>query len=85
MAGNATRAPGGPAKGGCRDSPIVGAMTDELVDLDRYPVTDVDSPKAREVIAVHAAQLRERGVSVLPGFVRPDAIATMVDECDAPR
>ena len=31
----------------------------------------------------HAAQLRERGVSVLPGFVRPEAVAAMVDECDA--
>jgi hypothetical protein len=58
-------------------------MTDELVDLDRYPVTDIDSPKARDIIATHAAQLRERGVSVLPGFVRPEAIEKMVEECDA--
>jgi hypothetical protein len=58
-------------------------MTDELVDIDRYPVADVDSAEARKVIACHAEQLRERGVSVLPGFVRPEAVATMVEECDA--
>jgi hypothetical protein len=58
-------------------------MTDELVDLDRYPVTDVDSPEARDVIAVHAEQLHERGVGVLPGFVRPEAITAMVEESDA--
>jgi hypothetical protein len=58
-------------------------MTDQLVDLDRYPVTDIDSPRAGEVIERHSAQLRDRGVSVLPGFVRPEAIEAMVDECDA--
>ena len=57
-------------------------MTDELVDIERYPVTDIDSARARDVIAFHGAQLRERGVSVLPGFVRADAVAAMVDECD---
>src|SRR3954453_7179552 len=29
------------------------------------------------------AELRERGVSVIPGFVGPDVVAAMVDECDA--
>jgi hypothetical protein len=58
-------------------------MMNDLVDLDRYSVEDPDSDHAREVIALHAAQLRERGVSVLPGFVRPDAIEAMVEECDA--
>src|SRR5262249_22308524 len=42
-----------------------------LVDLDRFSV------------ARHRAELRDRGVSVLPGFVRPTALASMVDECNA--
>jgi hypothetical protein len=58
-------------------------MMSGLVDLDRYPVDDLDSPKAHEVIACHAEQLRERGVSVLPGFVPSEVVATMVEECDA--
>src|SRR4051812_28056617 len=68
---------------GPSDPRSVWLVTDELIDTGRYPVTDVDSPKACDVIAFHAEQLRRRGVSVLPGFIRPEAIASMVEECDA--
>jgi hypothetical protein len=54
-----------------------------LVALDRYPLTDLTSPTTEAVIAEHAAQLRERGVSVLPAFVPPAAVDEMVAECDA--
>jgi hypothetical protein len=59
------------------------AVLAELVDLDRYPVNDLDAPAAQAVVAEHQAALRQRGVSVLPGFVRADAIAAMVAECDS--
>jgi hypothetical protein len=52
-----------------------------LVDLDRYAVLDPDGAAAG-VIAHHATQLRDTGVSVLPGFLRPDAIPGLVAECD---
>ncbi len=53
MAGNATRASGGAAKAQLVATRLAcSGMTDELVDIDRYPVADVDSPEAREVIAV---------------------------------
>jgi hypothetical protein len=42
----------------------------------------VDLGSARAAIVQHQAELRERGVSVLPGFVAPDAVARMVAECD---
>jgi hypothetical protein len=58
------------------------AVLAELVDLERYPITALDSPAARAVIAEHQAALRDRGVSVLPGFVRAEAIERMVAECD---
>ena len=58
------------------------AVLAELVDVDRYPVSDLDSPAAQAVIAEHQLALRARGVSVLPGFVRTDAIEAMVAECD---
>jgi hypothetical protein len=45
----------------------------DLVDLDW----------ADAAIEEHQRELRERGVSVLPGFVPPDVIDAMVVECDA--
>jgi hypothetical protein len=60
--------------------PVVDAEV--IVDLDRYPVLDLDGAAGRAVIAEHAAALDERGVAVLPGFVRPEALTAMVAECD---
>ena len=53
-----------------------------LVDLDRYPVLDLDGAGA-PVVAHHAAELRDTGVSILPGFLRADALPALVAECDA--
>jgi hypothetical protein len=53
-----------------------------LVDLDRYPVLDLDGAGA-PVIAHHAAELRATGVSILPGFLRADALPGLVAECDS--
>ena len=43
----------------------------------------VDLDGAYAVIEQHQRELQERGVSVLPGFVRPDVVDAMVVECDA--
>lgn len=52
----------------------------EVVDLHRYPVQD---PLARAPLAGDLArQLEERSIAVLPGFVRPDALARMAADCD---
>jgi hypothetical protein len=53
-----------------------------LVDLDRYPVLELDGDGAA-VVARHAAELRASGVSILPGFLRSDALPALVAECDA--
>ncbi len=53
-----------------------------LVDLDRYPILDVGGAGA-SVIERHAAELRETGLSILPGFLRADALDGLVAECDA--
>jgi len=42
----------------------------------------VDLAGARAVIGDHRTALAERGVSVLPGFASPAAVAEMVAECD---
>ena len=52
-----------------------------LVDLDRYPVLDLDGAGAA-VVERHAAELRDAGVSILPGFLRADALPGLVAECD---
>jgi hypothetical protein len=53
-----------------------------LIDLDRYPVLDPDGA-GRPVIERHRRELAETGVSILPGFVRQDALPALVAECDA--
>jgi hypothetical protein len=53
-----------------------------LVDLERYPVEDIDGAGGA-VADHHAAELRSTGVSILPGFLRDDAVAALVAECDA--
>ncbi|MEO6318897.1 MAG: hypothetical protein ABIP36_08955 [Acidimicrobiales bacterium] len=53
-----------------------------LVDLERYPVLDLDGAGA-PMVAHHADELRATGVSILPGFLRDDALPGLVAECDA--
>jgi hypothetical protein len=53
-----------------------------FVDLDRYPVLDLDGAGAA-VVDRHATELRATGVSILPGFLRADALPSLVAECDA--
>lgn len=53
-----------------------------LVDLDRYPVEDLDGCRGRAVVAEGRRGLAERGLAELPGFLRPDAVASLVDEAD---
>ena len=40
-----------------------------LVDLERYPIADLDSPQARGVIEEGRDQLARSGLCLFPGFV----------------
>lgn len=53
-----------------------------IVDVDRYAVLDPDGAGAT-LVAHHAAELADTGVSILPGFARADALPALVAECDA--
>ena len=53
-----------------------------LVDGERYPVAELDT-RGQAVVERHAAELRRAGVSILPGFLRPDGLPALVAECDA--
>ena len=60
---------------------------ERLVDLGRYPVTDLSSPEARRVIAEGRAQLAATGAAELPGFVTPEGVEALVADAErlAPR
>lgn len=48
------------------------------IDLDRYPIDDLDAPAGRELVARCREQLRARGACELEGFVRAPAVAETV-------
>lgn len=52
----------------------------EIVDLARYPVDDLESAAAREVIAAGRAQLAQNGLCLFPDFIAPCALARMCEE-----
>jgi len=45
------------------------------VDLDRYPIDDLERPAAAELVARCRAQLAQDGVCLLPGFLTAEAVA----------
>ena len=51
-----------------------------LVDVDRYPVENLDGPSGTGFLASCRSELREKSICVLEGFVKPDALAGMVKE-----
>ncbi|HEX9353985.1 MAG TPA: hypothetical protein VF933_09235 [Streptosporangiaceae bacterium] len=51
----------------------------DVVDLDRYPVDRLDSPAGQDLVARCRRELAIAGASVLDGFIRPAAVASVVD------
>ena len=51
----------------------------DLVDLDRYPIDDLDG-RGRDLVAHGRAQLRDHAMCHLPGFLRSDAVQTVLEE-----
>ena len=51
-----------------------------VVDLDRYPIADLGAPDGLAVINACQKQLNDTGLCLLPGFVRAEAIARMVED-----
>jgi hypothetical protein len=52
----------------------------DMIDTERYPLAELGSVRARAVIDAQRRSLAERGVAILPGFVRSGAIGRMADE-----
>lgn len=55
-------------------------QTDELLDLERYPIDRPDSAELAELVAQCQKDMTENGMFNLHGFVRPSAIAQAAAE-----
>ena len=51
----------------------------DLVDLDRYPIDDLDG-RGRDLVAQGRAHLSDHAMCHLPGFLRPEAVETVLEE-----
>jgi len=62
-------------------------MAEDVVDLARYPVLDLEDPRAVAVIDQARAQLERTGAVELADFVTPDGVAALVEDAErlAPR
>lgn len=50
-------------------------MLEQLVDLDRYPLHDLDGRRGKAVLAAARADLARMGAAELPGFLAPQGLA----------
>jgi hypothetical protein len=57
----------------------------DIVDLDRYPIDDLESPEGLELVAFCRAQLAAVGACDLEGFLRPAVAAAIAQEALATR
>jgi len=53
-----------------------------IIDLDRYPISNLEAPEAEELVRMGRKRLAADGVFTLPGFIRPAALAAMQQEAD---
>ncbi len=58
-------------------------MLANIVNLDRYPVDDLDSDAGRTLLKCVHADLAKQGCCVLPGFVREEVMDRMQKEGEA--
>ncbi|MFF4247254.1 arpA protein [Streptomyces sp. NPDC001822] len=56
---------------------------DQVVDTDRYPLSDPESPGYEAVVARARGELAEVGCTVLPDFIRPALHEVLRQECAA--
>ncbi len=56
------------------------AQTIDTVDLERYPIDDLDGPAGRALVARCRAELAAVGACDLPGFLERRAIEQIVAE-----
>lgn len=57
-----------------------GVTLGDIIDLERYPITDRTNPAYQALVADSQALLGKEGVAIFPGFVRDKMVATMADQ-----
>ena len=55
----------------------------DFVDLDRYPITDLDAPKGRALVERIRNEMETRCICALSGFLTPQALERMSGEAVA--
>src|SRR5579862_7086146 len=55
----------------------------DLIDLERYPILDLNGAATRELTSHCRTQLDKTGACELPGFLKPDAVEILVRESDS--
>lgn len=55
----------------------------DLIDLTRYPISDLGSEVARTVIDNAQRQIAATGAAELPGFVTPDGVSRLVRDAES--
>ncbi|WP_282153823.1 HalD/BesD family halogenase [Ruegeria atlantica] len=58
-------------------------MVLSLVDLERYPIADLESAEGTAFLKDCQDQMEEHGWCNLDGFIRPEALAALADESNA--
>ncbi|WP_109312361.1 hypothetical protein [Ruegeria sp. AU67] len=58
-------------------------MVLSLVDLERYPIADLESAEGAAFLKACQDQMEEHGWCNLDGFIRPGALAALADESNA--
>jgi len=62
----------------CEEAKALGAC----VDLERYPLLEPETEKYQALVSQHRKQLQANGVTTLPGFLTPKAVADAVMEVE---
>ena len=56
------------------------SQVNQLIDLDRYPIDQLESGAGRDLIEICHSNLATQTIALLPGFIRPRVIAEMAEE-----
>ncbi len=62
---------------------MVGLEMHQIVDLERYPINQLDSRRGEALIAACKEALESKALCTMPGFVFPDVVAEMARRVQA--
>ena len=58
------------------------AELNQIIDLDRYPLDQLDSPKGKALVAQCQNDLNKQAASALQNFIRPEAVKRLTAEAE---